>query len=208
MSKDGVRDIFADLYSKVLSFFQPQQEDHDPTKGIAVDRLKNILAQDRVGFSERAVVLMKEEMIVCISKYMEIDADNFELQVEAVDNKTVLNLSIPVIRSKSDEEIDEIEKQLAEKSHGKAQEIVQELEEIIEERAQALADELVEEVSNDDEDGNSDEEGKDEEEERDGAAEEINTDAEIETETDEKLPKKAPKAKVKPKKRKPKKTDE
>jgi len=144
--KEGMRDIFADLYNKVMSFFNTQTQE-EQTKTVAMSRLKTILSQDRVGFSERALQMMKDEMISCISKYLEIDEENFELQLDAVEDKTVLNVSIPVIRPKTDEEIDEAIKKQAEKTQVKAEEIVLELEEIIEERAQALAEEISKEIS-------------------------------------------------------------
>jgi len=135
--------IFAELYNKVLSFFVTPQV-MDPTKEKAMSRLKVVLMQDRVGFSERALQMMKSEMVSCISRYMEIKEEQFELQLEAQDENTVLMLTIPVVRPKTDEEIDTAIKEQEAKTQVKAEEIVQELEEIIEERAQALADELLE----------------------------------------------------------------
>lgn len=97
--------------------------------------------QDRVGFSERAIQMLKEELIATVTKYMEIDTENFELQIDAMDNsKTVLNLSIPVLRPKTDDEIDANIKEQQLKTQKKAQEIVKELEGLIKERTQALID--------------------------------------------------------------------
>ena len=53
--------IFTELYNKVMSLFA-QQTAVDPNKGVAVNRLKTILMQDRAGFSERSLQMMKEEM--------------------------------------------------------------------------------------------------------------------------------------------------
>ena len=133
-----MRDIFSDLYNKVLSFFV-NQNTHDETKGMAMSRLKTVLMQDRVGFSERAMQMLKEELVSTISKYMEIDEELFELEINAGDNSTTLNLAIPVTRAKTDEEIDEAIKEQAIKTQAKAQEIVEELEELIKERAAVLA---------------------------------------------------------------------
>ena len=49
-----MKDIFSDIYDRVLSFFNSQNDD---TKQVAKSRLKTVLMQDRVGFSERAAVL-------------------------------------------------------------------------------------------------------------------------------------------------------
>lgn len=136
-----MRDLFQELYNKVLSLFNSSKEEIDPTKNIAVNRLKTVLMQDRVGFSERAIQMLKEELIGTVSKYMEIDTENFELQIDAADNaKTILNLSIPVTRPKTDEEIDANIKEQELKTQKKAQEIVKELEGLIKERTQALID--------------------------------------------------------------------
>lgn len=135
-----MKDIFHDLYNKVLSFFTSQEEQQDPTKGVAVNRLKTVLLQDRAGFSERAIQMMREELVSVVSKYMEIDDENFQLQIDALENKTILALSIPVIRPKTDDEIDETIKEQSLKNQKKAEEIVKELENLIKEKALALAD--------------------------------------------------------------------
>ena len=134
-----MKDIFHDLYNKVLSFFTSTEE-ADPTKGVAINRLKTVLLQDRAGFSERAIQMMKEELVSVVSKYMEIDDENFQLQIDALENKTILNLSIPVTRPKTDDEIDEAIKEQSLKNQKKAEEIVKELEGLIKEKAMALAD--------------------------------------------------------------------
>ena len=133
-----MRDIFSDLYNKVLSFFVSQNA-HDETKTVAMSRLKTVLMQDRVGFSERAMQMLKEELVSTISKYMEINEEKFDLEINALEESTVLNLAIPVTRAKTDEEIDEAIKEQAIKTQAKAQEIVEELEELIKERAAVLA---------------------------------------------------------------------
>ena len=56
-------DLFQELYNKVLSLFNSSKEEIDPTKSIAINRLKTVLMQDRVGFSERAIQMLKEELI-------------------------------------------------------------------------------------------------------------------------------------------------
>ena len=72
-----MKDIFSDLYDKVLSFFTTQNQ--DDTKVVAKNRLKTVLKQDRVGFSERAMQMLKDDMIESISKYLEIDVDSFDV---------------------------------------------------------------------------------------------------------------------------------
>ena len=164
-----MRDIFSDLYNKVLSFFV-NQAPHDETKAVAMNRLKTVLMQDRVGFSERAMQMLKEELVSTISKYMEIDEEKFDLEINAQDNCTVLNLAIPVTRAKTDEEIDEAIKEQAIKTQAKAQEIVEELEELIKERAAVLAgvsEETQEELAQEEQEETPQEESEEELQEED-----------------------------------------
>lgn len=136
-----MKDLFQELYNKVLSIFNSTKEEIDPTKNLAVNRLKTVLMQDRAGFSERGIQMMKEELITIVSKYMEIDTENFELQIDTTDDaKTALNLSIPVIRAKTDEEIDEAIKEQELKTQQMAQEVVKELEKLIQENSKTLID--------------------------------------------------------------------
>ena len=161
-----MRDIFSDLYNKVLSFFV-NQAPHDETKAVAMNRLKTVLMRDRVGFSERAMQMLKEELVSTISKYMEIDEEKFDLEINAQENCTVLNLAIPVTRAKTDEEIDEAIKEQAIKTQAKAQEIVEELEELIKERAAVLAgvsEETQEELAQEEQEETPQEEESEEEE--------------------------------------------
>ena len=135
-----MKDIFSDLYDRVLSFFTNAQQDE--TKLVAKNRLRTVLMQDRVGFSDRAMHLLKDDMFESISRYLEIDIDSFDLSIDAKENATILNLSIPVLRPKTDEEIDEAlaiqEKVKIEKTH----EIVGELEELVKEKVQELANQV------------------------------------------------------------------
>ncbi len=138
-----MKDIFSDLYDKVLSFFTSQTS--DDTKVVAKSRLRTVLMQDRVGFSERAMQMLKDDMIDSISRYLEIDVDSFDLSIDANENTTILNLSIPVLRPKTDEEIDEA-LSIAEKAKiEKTEEIVGELKELVKEKAQELAEQITEE---------------------------------------------------------------
>ena len=136
-----MKDIFSDLYDKVLSFFTSQNDD---TKVVAKSRLKTVLMQDRVGFSERAMQMLKDDMIDSISRYLEIDVDSFDLSIDATENATILNLSIPVLRPKTDEEIDEALSIQEKAKIEKTEEIVGELKELVKEKAQELAGQMVE----------------------------------------------------------------
>ena len=145
-----MKDIFSDLYDRVLSFFTSQPQ--DDTKVIAKNRLRTVLMQDRVGFSERAMQMLKDDLIESISRYLEIEEDSFDLSIDATESATILNLSIPVLRTKTDEEIDEALSAQEKEKIEKTQEIVGELQELVKEKAQELAEQLSEEAEEESED--------------------------------------------------------
>lgn len=161
-----MKDIFSDLYDRVLSFFTTQSS--DDTKVVAKSRLRTVLMQDRVGFSERAMQMLKDDLIESISRYLEIEEDSFDLSIDATESATILNLSIPVLRTKTDEEIDEALNAQEKQKIEKTQEIVGELQELVKEKAQELAEQLSEEA-----------------EEPEGEAEEQEEEIEIENTIDE-----------------------
>ena len=142
-----MKDIFSDLYDRVLSFFTTTQAPEE-SKIAAKSRLRTVLMQDRVGFSERAMQMLKDDLIESISRYLEIDEDSFDLSIDAKENATVLNLSIPVLRTKTDEEIDEALENAHKEKIEKTQEIVGELKELVKEKAQELAEQLTVEEEN------------------------------------------------------------
>ena len=138
-----MKDIFSDLYDRVLSFFTTQSS--DDTKVMAKSRLRTVLMQDRVGFSERAMQMLKDDLIESISRYLEIEEDSFDLSIDASESATILNLSIPVLRTKTDEEIDEALNAQEKQKIEKTQEIVGEIQELVKEKVQELAEQLTEE---------------------------------------------------------------
>ncbi len=142
-----MKDIFSDLYDKVLSFFTSAQPE---TRSVAKSRLKTILMQDRVGFSERAMQMLKDDMIETISKYLEINVDSFSLSIDACEDATVLNFSIPVLRPKTDEEIDEAIELSHKAKIEKTEEIVGELKELVKEKAQELAQNMTDSENKED----------------------------------------------------------
>jgi len=180
-----MKDIFSDLYDRVLSFFTTTQS-QDETKTVAKSRLRTVLMQDRVGFSERAMQMLKDDMIESISRYLEIDVDSFDLSINATETATVLNLAIPVLRPKTDEEIDEALSIQEKVKIEKTNEIVGELEELVKEKAQALADQLSEEK----EDGSEGESKEEAEKEVEANNEEVEAEEKEEVKKETKAKKK------------------
>ena len=99
--------IFSNFYNKVLSFFQKDKEDNsESAKDTATNRLKLVLMQDRSNLDGATMQKMS-----VISKYIEIDQEALDLNLEADGDEIALMLNIPVIRARTREEIEELEKQ-------------------------------------------------------------------------------------------------
>lgn len=101
-----MRDLLNGIYNKVISFFSASKEEgENASKEQAYNRLKLVLMHDRAGLSEGTLQMMRSELIEVISKYMEIDTEALDLKLETEGESIALMLGIPVIRAKSEEEI-------------------------------------------------------------------------------------------------------
>lgn len=144
--------IFSNFYNKVLSFFQKDKlQEGESAKDSATNRLKLVLMQDRSNLDGATMQKMREQLIAVISKYIEIDQEALDLNLEADGDEIALMLNIPVIRARTREEIDEIEAKEQEELLAKKEEASEESEE-----------ENTEDSENEEE-TTSDEEAKDEE---------------------------------------------
>ena len=102
--------LFSNLYNRVLSFFQrDRMQDGESSKDTATNRLKLVLMQDRSNLDGATMQKMREQLISVISKYIEIDQDALDLNLEADGDEIALMLNIPVIRARTKEEIEELE---------------------------------------------------------------------------------------------------
>ena len=63
---------------------------------VAKDRLKLVLVSDRAGCSPEIMEALKNEIIQVISKYMEIDTDNLNIQITQTESDEG-NGSVPAI---------------------------------------------------------------------------------------------------------------
>lgn len=122
-----MKDLFANLYNKVLSFFhQTETAEGEASKNVACNRLKLVLMQDRTNLSPAIMDRMRHELIDLLSKYLELDRELLDLNFEQEDEQMALMLSIPVIRAKDEEEIQAI---LKLEDEAKVQESDEEIEE-------------------------------------------------------------------------------
>lgn len=101
-----MKDIFQDLFNKVFGFFR-QAEKEENAKDTAVNRLRVVLMQDRTNLTPELLEKMRGELIELLSKYVEMDKDALELNFEQEGNQMALMLSIPVLRAKDEDEIED-----------------------------------------------------------------------------------------------------
>lgn len=154
-----MKEIFTDLYNKVLGFFrQTEPETAESAKETACNRLRVVLMQDRTNLTPELMERMRREMVELLSKYVEMDKEALELNLEQDGEQVALMLSIPVIRAKDEEEI-------------KA---------ALEEADKAKETEVDEETSEDEKDSDEDEQETENSEETDEEIEIVEEEIEIE----------------------------
>lgn len=136
-----MREIFTELYKKVLGIFQAQEIEAEESKNVAVNRMKLVLMQDRTNLTPFLLEKMRGELIELLSKYVEMDKEMLELNFAQEGDSMALMLSIPVIRAREEEEIKEILK-AEEESKAKSEETEETEKEISEEDVEEVAEEI------------------------------------------------------------------
>jgi cell division topological specificity factor len=71
------------------------------SKETACNRLKLVLMHDRTQLSPDILEKMRDELVEVISKYVEIDQNALELNLETESNTIALVANIPVLSSRS-----------------------------------------------------------------------------------------------------------
>ena len=147
--------IFAELYNKLLGFFR-QAEEEEKSKDVACNRLRVVLMQDRTNLTPQLLERMRGELVELLSKYLEMDKEALELNLEQEGDQMALMLSIPVIRAKDEEEI---EKTLAQEAQKSEEEEAKDADEVDEteneeesEESESASDEITEETTQSKED--------------------------------------------------------
>ena len=79
----------------------------DNTRDTAANRLKLVLMHDRTNLAPETMGKMRDELIEVISKYVIIDEEALDLNLGEVGDAVALLASIPIVRAKTQEEIDE-----------------------------------------------------------------------------------------------------
>ncbi|MFI3299985.1 MAG: cell division topological specificity factor MinE [Candidatus Gastranaerophilales bacterium] len=130
-----MNDIFTNLYNKVLGFFKKTEANEEVSaKDVACNRLRVVLMQDRTNLTPELMERMRKELVELLSRYVEMDKEALELNLEHDGDQVALMLSIPVIRAKDEEEIiealEEAEKQNDEETSEEETETCEDDEEI------------------------------------------------------------------------------
>lgn len=145
-----MKDIFTDLYNKVLGFFRQTEknQEEESTKDVACNRLKFVLMQDRTNLTPEFMDRMRKELVELLSRYVEMDKEALELGFEQEGNQMALMLSIPVLRAKDEAEIeatlakeDEEKAKLEENKEAEPDEASDDTAEVITDADNSIADE-------------------------------------------------------------------
>lgn len=82
----------------VMEFLTRLFGSNDPSAKVAKQRLQLVLVHDRANLSPQMLVLLKEDLITVISKYMEIDEDGLEVALDRSEEQVALVANIPIKR--------------------------------------------------------------------------------------------------------------
>ena len=107
-----MKTLIADIYNRIVEFFQSEKQGN--TSDCATNRLQVILMHDRTKLDPLIMNKMREELIEVFSKYVVIDKEELEIGLKNEGDAVALMLNIPVVRSKTEEELEEIRKKLQE----------------------------------------------------------------------------------------------
>ena len=107
-----MKTLFADIYNKIRELFQIEKSEN--TSECATNRLQVILMHDRTKLDPLIMNKMREELIDVFSKYVVIDKEELEIGLKNEGDAVALMLNIPIVRAKTEEELEEIRKKLQE----------------------------------------------------------------------------------------------
>ena len=80
----------------MIDFLRWALQKHERTKETARNRLQLILVLDRIGISIEHLDAMKADIIEAVSRYLVVDEDSIEMEIERSDTSLVLVSNIQV----------------------------------------------------------------------------------------------------------------
>lgn len=107
-----MKTLFADIYNRIRELFQLEKSEN--TSECAANRLQVILMHDRTKLDPLIMNKMREELIDVFSKYVVIDKEELEIGLKNEGDAVALMLNIPIVRAKTEEELEELRKKLQE----------------------------------------------------------------------------------------------
>jgi len=107
-----MKTLFSDIYNKIMELFQIEKSEN--TSECAASRLQVILMHDRTKLDPLIMNKMREELIDVFSKYVVIDKEELEIGLKQEGDAAALMLNIPIVRAKTEEELEELRKKLQE----------------------------------------------------------------------------------------------
>jgi len=69
-----------------------------PSKSVAKERLRLVLLHDRTSIPPHVIEALREDLIKCISKYMEIDESNLDVSLSDDEEAVALVANIPILK--------------------------------------------------------------------------------------------------------------
>ncbi len=157
-----MKTLFSDIYNKIRELFQLEKSEN--TSETATNRLQVILMHDRTKLDPLIMNKMREELIDVFSKYVVIDKEELEIGLKNEGDAVALMLNIPIVRAKTEEELEEIRKKLQEEEEKVSEDTEEESEEEAEEETET--EDNSEDTDNDDEIEQLDDEDSDSDEEK------------------------------------------
>ncbi len=107
-----MKTLFADIYNKIMELFQIEKSEN--TSECATNRLQVILMHDRTKLDPLIMNKMREELIDVFSKYVVINKEELEIGLKQEGDAAALMLNIPIVRAKTEAELEELRKKLQE----------------------------------------------------------------------------------------------